>query len=91
MPVIKLQELENLLCEKLVKYGFSESNAKLCASLMAENNLYGVASHGTNRFPLFIELIKLGFINPNEEPVNTNRFGALEQWDARSGPGLLTL
>ncbi len=89
MIKLKYEELCEVLTGKLIKYNFQPDRAELCASIFATNNLYGVASHGTNRFVAFIKLINLGFIDPNAEPVKVNSFGALEQWDGKSGPGPL--
>jgi 3-dehydro-L-gulonate 2-dehydrogenase len=56
---------------------------------LAENSLDGVASHGINRFPLFVSRIQKGFMDPKGEPIKIGGFGAIEQWDGRKGPGPL--
>ncbi|MEJ7676229.1 MAG: Ldh family oxidoreductase [Chitinophagaceae bacterium] len=53
------------------------------------NSLDGVYTHGVNRFPRFLQNIKDGHIIVNNEPVLTGGFGAVEQWNGQSGPGIL--
>jgi 3-dehydro-L-gulonate 2-dehydrogenase len=86
---ISFNTLRETLKLKLLKYGFEESEAGLCSKILSENNLYGVASHGTNRFCSFISLIKSGHIVVKTKPVLFKSFGAWEQWDAQKGPGPL--
>jgi 3-dehydro-L-gulonate 2-dehydrogenase len=73
----------------LLKAGFSEERAKLCARLFAESSLDGVYSHGLNRFPRFIEYIKRGYIDIHATPERAENLGALERWDGKLGPGNL--
>ena len=65
MLVIQYQELFDTLKNILYKYDFEEEDATLCAEIFSNNTLVGVASHGVNRFPSFIELINEGLINVN--------------------------
>jgi 3-dehydro-L-gulonate 2-dehydrogenase len=48
-----------------------------------------VYSHGLNRFPQFIRMIRDGIIEVNAEPEMVARFGSLERWDGKNGPGNL--
>lgn len=89
MIIISFNELCETLKNKMIKYNFDHERAERCAALFAENNLYGVASHGTNRFKSFIDLISLGLIDVNASPSKVKSFGAIEQWDGNSGPGPL--
>ncbi len=77
------------LLRALITLGFRQDRAELCARLFAETNRDGVYSHGLNRFPRFIEMIRKGVIDVEAEPVCVGRFGALERWDGQSGPGNL--
>jgi LDH2 family malate/lactate/ureidoglycolate dehydrogenase/predicted dehydrogenase len=89
-PLITGESARNAnLFNILVKYDFTESDARICAEIFAENTLVGVASHGINRFPEFIRLTKLGHVVPSAKPVVNNSFNALERWDGRYGPGPL--
>lgn len=69
--------------------GFSEDRAERSARLFAETTRDGVYSHGLNRFPRLVEMIRAGHVDVKAEPVCTSRLGALEQWDGRLGPGNL--
>lgn len=73
----------------LLTLSFTDSKADLCATIFAENSRDGVTSHGLNRFPVFVEFIKEGLIDPDGEPTKQNAFSALEQWDGNLGPGML--
>jgi 3-dehydro-L-gulonate 2-dehydrogenase len=86
---IPYQRLHEQFVNALVRHGFSDANADVCAEVFASNSLEGVASHGVNRFPRFIEYVKKGFIDPGATSVLVCGAGALEQWDGRLGPGPL--
>lgn len=73
----------------LLKLGFSQERAELCARLFAETSRDGVYTHGLNRFPRFIKYIKEGHINIHAVPELIQVSGALERWDGNSGPGNL--
>jgi len=69
--------------------GFNPTRAEICAGLFADSSRDGVASHGLNRFPRFVEDIRAGRVNPRAEPVLVQAAGGLERWDGRLGPGNL--
>jgi 3-dehydro-L-gulonate 2-dehydrogenase len=73
----------------LLKAGFFQERAKLCAKLFAESSLDGIHSHGLNRFPVFIRHIKKGYVNIHASPEKVETFGSLERWDGNLGPGNL--
>jgi 3-dehydro-L-gulonate 2-dehydrogenase len=77
------------LAAVLRKHGFSAERADVCARLFAETTCDGVYSHGINRFPRFLAMIRNGVIDVAAEPQPVSRFGALERWDGRRGPGNL--
>lgn len=85
---ISFEQLKKELKRILLKLAFSETKAELCASIFATNSLDGVYSHGVNRFPVFIEYIKEGLINPLAEPEQTGQNGSIEYYDGHSGPGM---
>jgi 3-dehydro-L-gulonate 2-dehydrogenase len=87
MIAISSDELKIRLARILTKYNFSKTDADLCAFIFTENTLAGVASHGVNRFPEFIDLVNRGFIKPASKPTLLNSFNGLEQWDGNYGPG----
>jgi 3-dehydro-L-gulonate 2-dehydrogenase len=90
-PSLRVQydELFEVLLRALLKHGFEQQRARLCAQLFAEASRDGVYSHGLNRFPLFIRMIRSGIIDVYAEPRLVASFGSLERWDGRRGPGNL--
>ncbi len=86
---IPFEEMISEFRRVLEKIGFTPSRAEFCARILAENTLDGVASHGVNRFQLFVNRVKRGKMDPNAEPEKIASFGAWEQWDGKLGPGPL--
>ena len=73
----------------ILHYQFSKPRANLCADLFARASLDGVASHGANRFPVFLDMIKKGHVDPHAEAECLDSFGFFERWDGNLGPGNL--
>lgn len=73
----------------LTKYGFSPERARSAAEIFAQNSLAGVFSHGLNRFPVVVDYLRKGEIDPAAEATCTARFGAIERWDGHRGFGPL--
>ena len=73
----------------LVRYGFTEDRAKAAAEIFAQNSLAGVQSHGLNRFPVVVNYLKKGEIDPKVEATCIASFGAMERWDGHRGFGPL--
>ncbi len=73
----------------LRKLEFTEAHAQMCARLFAETTCDGVYSHGVNRFPRFVSMVRNGSVDPSAEPEFVSGFGAIERWDGRRGPGNL--
>jgi 3-dehydro-L-gulonate 2-dehydrogenase len=89
MPRIPYEQVHALLLGVLLKAGFEIERAGLCAQLFADTSRDGVYSHGLNRFPRFMDMIKNGLIDVQARPEQVAGFGALERWDGRRGPGNL--
>src|SRR5438128_11817658 len=85
---IPFSQLESEFKRVLLKYSFNEKKATLCARLFAENSRDGVYSHGLNRFPVFVQFIREGFVDPHAEPELAGKSGMIEHWDGRLGPGM---
>lgn len=73
----------------LLQFGFSEDRAELSAELFAKANLDGVASHGLNRFPSFLNMIEEKYVVVEAIPQIVSKLGFFERWDGLSGPGNL--
>ena len=89
MNRIPFDEVQATLEGVLRKLGFSASRAQSCARLFAETTCDGVYTHGVNRFPRFVAMVRNGSIDVEAEPQLLAGFGALERWDGRKGPGNL--
>ena len=87
--LLSFSQLTSMLESILLKYGFESEKAKKCAQLFAKTDLDGVRSHGVNRFPLFLDFIRQGFVNPSAEPLQESSLGVFERWDGQLGPGNL--
>ena len=86
---IPYDELFDGLLRVLLKLGFEQEPARLCARLFADASRDGVYSHGLNRFPQFVRMIQNGVIAVDAEPELVACFGSLERWDGKRGPGNL--
>lgn len=80
-----LNEFERIL----TKYGFSPERAHKAAEIFAQNSLSGVYSHGLNRFPVVVDYLQKGGIDPSAEATCIASFGAIERWDGNRGFGPL--
>ncbi|NOW97954.1 3-dehydro-L-gulonate 2-dehydrogenase [Mucilaginibacter sp. SG564] len=74
----------------LLNLDFKEDKAEKCATIFAENSRDGVYTHGLNRFPVFVQFVKGGWVKPDAEPVKEASLGAIEQWSGNYGPGMLS-
>jgi 3-dehydro-L-gulonate 2-dehydrogenase len=86
---VPFTELASTLAAILVRVGFDPNRAEHCARLFAETTRDGIYSHGVERFPRFLEMIRNGTVDIRATPECTQPFGALERWDGRRGPGNL--
>ncbi len=89
MTRISFDEVQETLAGVLGKLGFSIDRAQKCARLFAETTCDGVYTHGINRFPRMVAMVRNGSIDVAAEPRRVAGFGALERWDGRKGPGNL--
>ncbi len=86
---VPYEELQTVLSQILLKLGFAQDRAALCARLFADASRDGVHSHGLNRFPQFVRMIQSGLVDVHAQPQLIAAFGSLERWDGRAGPGNL--
>jgi 3-dehydro-L-gulonate 2-dehydrogenase len=85
---VTFKELKSLLLNALLKEGFAEAKASVCAAVFAENSRDGVHSHGLNRFPVFIQRVREGLVDIHSEPGLSSKIGLIEQWDGYLAPGM---
>lgn len=86
---VPFEQLSGEFKRVLLANGFTGERAERCARLFAETSLDGVYSHGLNRFPVFIQYIQKGHVQPNACAELKEKLGAVEQWDGNLGPGNL--
>lgn len=89
MNRIPFEEVHEKLAAILRSLHFSAERAALCARMFAEATCDGVYTHGVARFPRFVTMIRNGSVDVNAAAECVARFGALERWDGRRGPGNL--
>jgi len=73
----------------LLNLNFTETRAQQVATIFAENSRDGVYTHGLNRFPVFVQYVKEGKVNPGAEPIADEGLGLLERYDGNLAPGML--
>lgn len=86
---IPCDDLKEAFYKAFLKAGLSEERAKLCGSLLAENQRDGVYSHGLNRFPGVVAELNAGRLDGNAEPEFVKALGVVEQWDGKMGVGIV--
>ena len=86
---IPYDELERTTAAALRALGFEGERALLCARLFAETTRDGVYTHGMNRFPRFVRMIRAGRIDIHAVPKLVASRGAVERWDGQRGVGNL--
>lgn len=89
MQRIPAEQMEKQFYSILLKEGFNEEKAGVCAKIFTDNSVDGVYTHGVNRFARFVEYVRDQHVVTNAVPVLQSAFGAMEQWDGQSGPGIL--
>lgn len=86
---ISSTDLRSEFYRVLIATGFDRHKASTCADVFTQNSVDGVYSHGVNRFPKFIAMVKRGAVNPDAEPSLISKAGNLEQWNGHQGVGIL--
>jgi 3-dehydro-L-gulonate 2-dehydrogenase len=86
---VPFDEVASRLSAILARAGFETHRANLSARLFAETTRDGVYSHGLERFPRLLAMIRNGSVDVHATPQRVQQFGAIERWDGRRGPGNL--
>ncbi|HXW06798.1 MAG TPA: 3-dehydro-L-gulonate 2-dehydrogenase [Vicinamibacterales bacterium] len=86
---VPFDDLWTTMAAVLIRHGFVEDRARLCARLFAEASRDGVATHGLDRFPRFVQNIRDGVVDVHARPVLVGSTGSMERWDGRRGTGNL--
>jgi 3-dehydro-L-gulonate 2-dehydrogenase len=90
MTRVPHDEMVDVFSRALEARSVAPDRAHKIAVILAESTCDGVPSHGLHRFPGIVEDIDAGRIVHSADAECVASFGALEQWDARQGPGVLT-
>ncbi|GAB2990505.1 3-dehydro-L-gulonate 2-dehydrogenase [Cyclobacterium sediminis] len=85
---IPFEILKTTFSKILIQHGFEDQKAKICAELFAMASLDGVASHGLNRFPAFLEQVEKGMVVPEVEPIQEFALPIMERWNGQLGAGM---
>ena len=86
--LIPANTMQALLTSILSKEGFTNEQALQCSTVFTNNSVDGIATHGINRFPRFVQNVKDGFVKPAASPLLKHKFGGIEQWNGQLGPGI---
>jgi 3-dehydro-L-gulonate 2-dehydrogenase len=73
----------------LAGLNFSDERADSIAEIFTGNSVDGIYTHGVNRFPVFVEHVKMGLVITGATPSLIHKFGGIEQWNGNQGPGTL--
>ena len=85
---LSFEELKEACKKILLGLSFNEDKAERCAEIFASNSRDGVYSHGLNRFPVFVNYVKEGLIDPNADPFLQEKIGMVQIWNGRKGVGM---
>ncbi len=86
---IPAAELKAEFLRILLSTGFDHDKASICADVFTSNSVDGIYSHGVNRFPKFVSMVKNGSVDPTTEATSKTKIGNVEQWDGQQGPGII--
>lgn len=86
---LPFEEIESQLFRITVRLGFGEEEARLIARTHTWSSCDGVASHGLNRFPRFVEYVQSGHIRIDGKMERVAELGAVERWNGQQRAGIL--
>lgn len=86
---IDQEEMRAVFQDKLIKNGVPMDKAHKAADIIVQNSLYGVYSHGVNRFSKIIEYIQKGYIDVNADVECEVKQDVFERWNGHRGFGFL--
>jgi 3-dehydro-L-gulonate 2-dehydrogenase len=87
--LIAAAEMQSVFQSILIANDFTNEKAEACAAIFTANSVDGVYTHGVNRFPVFVQMVKEGHVVPDAQPLCVHATPALEQWDGALAPGVL--
>ena len=84
---VSYDEMVKEFTRVLEKNGITGEDADISARFFASSSRDGVYTHGLNRFPRYISMIKSGIVDVSKRAVLAERIGMIERWDGQRGPG----
>ncbi|MHA4846161.1 3-dehydro-L-gulonate 2-dehydrogenase [Flavitalea antarctica] len=87
--LISSHEMHDRFKKILAGLNFYDERADAIAAIFTGNSVDGIYTHGVNRFPVFVEHVKMGLVKTTATPSLKHKFGGIEQWDGNQGPGTL--
>jgi ureidoglycolate dehydrogenase (NAD+) len=88
---VPCSELRDFSAALLAAGGFGPGQAAETADMLVWANLRGVDSHGVLRIPRYLEMVKLGLINPTAVPREVFSKGAIAVIDCDRAPGAVAM
>ena len=85
MPIMTLDEIEDLAYRALVAAGTSDANARPLARATAATEADGVASHGLAYIPIYCEHVRCGKVDGRARPLLSRPAPAVVAVDAATG------
>lgn len=84
---VKFEDLKREFKRVLISRNVREDLAEMSSGLFAENDLDGVHTHGSLRFPHFISTIDEGKLDVNNVAEKESGFNGYEVWNGNNGMG----
>ncbi|QEC55252.1 3-dehydro-L-gulonate 2-dehydrogenase [Flavisolibacter ginsenosidimutans] len=82
-------EMKQIFLSILLSEGFTNERAEALAEVFTTNSVDGVYTHGVNRFPVFMQYVKEGFVKKEAKLDLQSAFNGMEQWNGNLGAGPL--
>ena len=79
---VSYDEMVKEFTRVLEKNGITGEDADISARFFASSSRDGVYTHGLNRFPRYISMIKSGIVDISKRAVLAERIGMIERWAA---------
>lgn len=87
--LIPAADMKETLLSVLLRLDVEKEKAETLAQVFTSNSVDGVYTHGVNRFPVFVQYMKDGYVKKEADPTLTSAFYGMERWNGNLGPGPL--
>lgn len=86
---VSFDEMERELRRVFQACGMTPERAWICARVHTSATYDGVASHGINRVPRFVDYVRRGWVDVSAQPTLEKEMGAVRVYNGNLGPGVL--